>query len=70
MIEAGSDYESNGVKHSQSQLLRTHPLQGNTDVSQSNTTDLEEIYDSVRSLSQAALDDSLNFKKEQARLVQ
>ena len=34
----------------------------------SQTTDNEEIYDSVRSLSQA-VDDSLILKKEQARQV-
>ena len=32
-----------------------------------NTWDADEIYDSVKSLS-LALDDSLNYKKEQARL--
>ena len=45
-------------------------MQTPTNISYSQQTDPEEIYDSVRSLSQAALSDSLNLKKEQARMVQ
>ena len=58
-------YRASGIGYA-----RTHPLQTPTNISQSQLTDPEEIYDSVRSLSQAALSDSLNLKKEQARLVQ
>ena len=48
---------------------RTNPVQTPSNISQSQLTDPEEIYDSVRSLSQAALDDSLHYKKVHARLV-